>query len=236
MAVVGCGESRGKAESGNTQGIEFRDAGGLASADVKKLSLEQEFELMRKRYGEMQKLMSSVQAVVDTKDWEWNGGDVLPRPGSYDLGGGGASEDVRAQYGRSYYISASRLRFPVGGWGEAEDLEPLQKYFDDQGWKSAQEHKSASRTLMANTVTGFRIEYMVQASGQYALKISSELFWTNDYDSLFDSVALRDKPRPPSKSKPGVFVRFPEWSDPALSQEEWHERREREREAAENGG
>lgn len=110
----------------------------------------------------------------------------------------------------TYHTRVRRARAAV------EDLEPARKYFAAQGWTVTQLDDRKSHTLVSTTSNGFQIVYVVRTSGQYSLSVSSELYWTNSQKGLFNTVARRAAQTFPPKSKPGVFVRFPKWTDPVV--------------------
>ena len=56
----------------------------------------------------------------------------------------------------------------------------------------------------------------MRPNGNYSLSVYSEPFWTNDASELFFAIGDRDPADFPTESVPGVFVPFPEWSDPVV--------------------
>ncbi|PPI67939.1 hypothetical protein C5E12_12525 [Rathayibacter rathayi] len=87
-------------------------------------------------------------------------------------------------------------------------------YFEEQGWKYFVRETLDSADLWGITGDGYRINYYIQASGQYSIQVYSELFWTNDAHALFEAVASRDYDPFPEESLPGVYVPFPRWDNP----------------------
>ncbi|MHC2186504.1 hypothetical protein ACVLV4_002167 [Rathayibacter agropyri] len=190
---------------------ERRDAAGMTRAEVAELSLEQEFELNAQHYVHAEELLRDAQLRISDGVWMWNGGETLPEEGFNGGVGGGLPGGTGKN---SYYVTCTRIIKPPGAQGARADLDPMVAYFEEQGWEYFVREKSASADLWGITGDGYRINYFIQASGQYSIQVYSELFWTNDAHALFEAVASRDYDPFPDESLPGVYVPFPRWDNP----------------------
>ncbi|MWV31225.1 hypothetical protein [Rathayibacter iranicus] len=190
---------------------ERRDAAGMTQAEVAALTLEEEFELNAQHYVHMNELLRDAQLRISDGVWRWNGGETLPEEGFNGGVGGGLPGGTGEN---SYYVQGGRIITPEGANGSLSDLDPMRKYFEEQGWQYFTREHTTDADLWGITGDGYRINYYIQASGVYSIQVYSELFWTNDAHALFEAVASRDYDPFPEESLPGVYVPFPRWDNP----------------------
>lgn len=190
------------------------DAAGMTRSEVERLSLESQFGLMSARYQRMQDLLEQAQlrvADVDTT-WVWISSGIAPTQGSYAPTSleGATSEN-------SYFMQAIRaVRLP-GSTGAREDLDPLLKLFNEQGWTVRISGDSdRGWTAKAVTADGYRMSYQVQPHGQYNLDVVSGGFW-GDRSGLLEAIVNRvpEANLGTQESLPGEYEPFPHWSIPA---------------------
>lgn len=210
LATTGCATNG--AEKGDVvTGQDTRDAAGMTRAQVEELSIEDEFRLAGERYEHGQAVLAAAQERISDGPWFWNGGDVRPVPAGADAFGDTPSGATKRN---SYSFRAVRIIEPEGATGTAEDLEPMQRYFDEQGWRSSSAKVGTDRETRADTGDGWWVTWNVRPNGQYSLGVHSEAFWANDAEELIRAIALRDPAKFPDESEPGVSEPFPKWSDP----------------------
>ena len=194
-------------------GGSVEDAGGLTRFEVRKLSLEEEYQLLSERYTLMENKLEEAQLVIHDGIWEWGGGDTLPLMGIHGPTGiqGGTSENC-------YYIEATRRIFPEGAVGAVEDLDPMIEYAKSKEWEYAFQDMSSGTRLRIATDDRWLFMYEVQKNGQYNLSIYSDVYWTNDTYDLLMAVGERMTPDYedgtqyfPNESLPGEYVPFPKW-------------------------
>lgn len=190
------------------------DASGMTRSEVERLSLESQFGLMSARYQRMQDLLKQAQLRVADADttWVWISSGIAPTQGAYAPTPleGATSEN-------SYFMQSIRaVRLP-GSTGAREDLDPLLKFFKEQGWAVGISGDS-ERGWTAKTVTadGYRMSYQVQPNGQYNLDVVSDGFW-GDRSGLLKAIVSRvpETNLGTEESLPGEYEPFPEWSIPA---------------------
>lgn len=208
LATAGCATSTGRGNDVAEQGA--RDAAGATRQQVERMSLREEFDLAGERYERGQALLADAQARISDGVWTWNGGDVLPLPG--DDAFGDVPDGATAE--NSYSFRTVRIIHPEGGTGAAADLEPMRRWFDEEGWRSRSAEIGQSTELRADTGDGWWVTWTVRKNGQYSVGVYSETFWTNDTDALVEAIAVRDPADFPEESAPGVSAPFPKWSDP----------------------
>lgn len=188
------------------------DAAEHTLAEVEKLSLQEQFALFGERYERSSELLTDAQRQVSDDSWYWLVNGVLPSPGitSYDALQGAKREN-------SYYISASRSISLPGATGDKADLEPLLSYYASEGWEAEiLDHNDGTFVARAFTDDHFRIDYQVQANGQYNLTVSSGTFW-GDYPALLSAISERIPDTDLLEaSPPGTLTPFPTWDSPIV--------------------
>ncbi|QYH36038.1 hypothetical protein [Salinibacterium sp. M195] len=193
-----------------TTGAE--DAAGLTQAEVGKLSVKEQFELVEQRTEHLQELLTETQEQVSTDQWTWVVKGAIPKSGNGAPGS--VSGSTREN---SYYLEAVRAVYQEGASGAQEDIEPMLSYFESKGWEaSVGEHTEGHAYLVrAETGDGYRLNYRVQPDGSYSVSVISEMFW-GDYTALLAAVADRipDEAADVDESLPGVYIPFPQWDDP----------------------
>lgn len=199
------------AMTGCSTAADAPDAAGMTREQVAELSLQDEFRLAGKRYEQGQALLAEAQRQISDGTWLWNGGDVRPL-----AAGGNAFGEAPdgATTGNSYFFRAARIIERDGASGAAADLEPMQRYFDDKGWRSGSAKVGTDLEVRADTGDGWWVTWSVRPNGQSSIGVHSEAFWTNDTKALVRATSVRDPATFPDASKPGVSEPFPEWSDP----------------------
>ncbi len=206
LATTGCASGG----AGCVPGQDARDAAGTTQAQGADRSLRDEFELAGERYEHGQAVLAAAQRQVSDGTWYWNGGDVRPLPAGDDAFGTAPEGATREN---SYAFRAVRIIEPKGATGAAEDLEPMQRYFDEEGWRSSGAKIGTDHEVRADTGDGWWVTWTVRPNGQYSLGVYSEAFWARDAPELIEAIALRDPADFPDASEPGVSEPFPEWSD-----------------------
>ncbi|WIJ44828.1 hypothetical protein [Curtobacterium citreum] len=203
LVTTGCAS-----DSGGGQGA--RDAAGRTQAQGADLSLQDEFELAGERYEHGQAVLAAAQRQISDGTWYWNGGDVRPLPAGDDAFGE-APEGATKE--NSYKFRAVRIIEPEGATGAVQDLEPMQRYFDEEGWRWSSAKVGTDHEVRADTGDGWWVTWNVRPNGQYSLGVYSEAFWAHDAPELIEAIALRDPADFPDASEPGVSEPFPKWSD-----------------------
>lgn len=203
LATTGCASDGGG-------GQDARDAAGRTQAQVADLSLQDEFELAGERYEHGQAVLAAAQRQISDGTWYWNGGDVRPLPAGDDAFGE-APEGATKE--NSYKFRAVRIIEPEGATGAVQDLEPMQRYFDEEGWRWSSAKVGTDHEVRADTGDGWWVTWNVRPNGQYSLGVYSEAFWAHDASELIKAIALRDPADFPDASEPGVSEPFPRWSD-----------------------
>lgn len=210
LATTGCASS-GAGRGGDVTGQDAQDAAGKTQAQVADLSLQDEFELAGERYEHGQAVLAAAQRQISDGTWYWNGGDVRPLPAGDDAFGK-APEGATKE--NSYAFRAVRIIEPKGATGAVEDLDPMQRYFDEEGWRWSSAKIGTDHEVRADTGDGWWVTWNVRPNGQYSLGVYSKAFWAHDAPELIKAIALRDPADFPDKSEPGVSEPFPNWSDP----------------------
>ncbi|MFC5338970.1 hypothetical protein [Leucobacter denitrificans] len=189
------------------------DAGRLTRGEVEEMSLHEQFDLFGERRARAEQLITDVQLQVSSGEWFWGSGLTLPHTGSTARNGlPGANGE------NSYHFSIARMIQPQGAVGARDDIDPVVSYFKSQGWEvSFNEVRENFYEALADTGDGYVLEYVVRPTGNYSLEVSSYLFW-GDYKGLLHAIADRvpDEKLGIKKSLPGIFIPFPEWSDPVV--------------------
>ncbi len=203
LVTTGCAS-----DSGDGQGA--RDAAGRTQAQGADLSLQDEFELAGERYEHGQAVLAAAQRQISDGTWYWNGGDVRPLPAGDDAFGE-APEGATKE--NSYAFRAVRIIEPEGATGAVQDLEPMQRYFDEEGWRWSSAKVGTDHEVRADTGDGWWVTWNVRPNGQCSLGVYSEAFWAHDAPELIKAIALRDPADFPDASEPGVSEPFPKWSD-----------------------
>ncbi len=203
LATTGCASDGGGAQ-------DARDAAGRTQAQDADLSLQDEFELAGERYEHGQAVLATAQRQISDGTWYWNGGDVRPLSAGDDAFGK-APAGVTTE--NSYAFRAVRIIEPEGATGAVQDLEPMQRYFDEEGWGWSSAEVGTDHEVRADTGDGWWVTWNVRPNGQYSLGVHSEAFWAHDAPELIEAIALRDPADFPDASEPGVAEPFPKWSD-----------------------
>lgn len=186
------------------------DAGGLTQDEVLGLSIEDQFDLVQTRDARMQQLLTDAQLQVSSGVWGWGqkGGAPIVGPNAWALPG--MTPD------NSYYLNMWRWIRPEGASGSKSDLDPMIAYFDSQGWESeVTESSGPDYRVRADTGEGFLVSWEVQKNGIYNMDVMSQSYW-GTAPGLLEEISDRT---PPSvlaieESEPGVYIPFPQWSDP----------------------
>ncbi|WIA99591.1 hypothetical protein [Curtobacterium sp. MCBA15_012] len=207
LATTGCASGG----AGCVPGQDARDAAGTTQAQGADRSLQDEFELAGERYEHGQALLAAAQRRISDGTWYWNGGDVRPLPAGDDAFGTAPEGATREN---SYAFRAVRIIEPEGATGAVQDLEPMQRYFDEEGWRWSSAKVGTDHEVRADTGDGWWVTWNVRPNGQYSLGVYSEAFWAHDAPGLIEAIALRDPADFPDASEPGVSEPFPNWSDP----------------------
>lgn len=205
---------KGSQEMTEQESMTAEDAAGMTRAEVEALTLEQQFALVDERYARLNTLLTDAQLVISDSDtvWIWGGGGMLPTGG----GNGGVNGAMPgSDDDNSYYLTDGRIIHPPGAVGAKEDLEPMRKHYEAQGWETDLQELGGDYRLWANTGDGYRLVYGVQTNGRYYITVYSELFW-GDFGGLQNAIADRSPHPALEESLPGVFTPFPKWTDPII--------------------
>lgn len=204
LATNGCA-SGGAGRGDDVTGEDTRDAAGKTQAQVANLSLKDEFDSAGERYEHGQAVLAAAQQQISDGAWYWNGGDVRPLPAG-DAAFGEAPDG--ATKGNSYSFRGVRIIGPDGATGAEQNLEPRQRYFDEEGWRSRSAKVGTDHEVRAG------VTWSVRPNGQYSLGVYSEAFWAREAPALIKAISLRDPADFPDESEPTVSESFPKWSDP----------------------
>ncbi len=188
------------------------DAAGLTEDDVAELSAQQEFDRYAERYAQMQVVLAEAQRAVHVGEWSWIGGDRVP-----NIGGDGIVPLRGAGPRNSYFLRSDRLWSPAGATGDPRDLQPMIDFFGQRDWSYRERTRGRYHEVLADTGTGWHVEYEVQPDGDYGLTVYSGQYWTNDGHALTEAVGGRNDGEYPEESLPGEYPPFPKWSDPIIS-------------------
>ncbi|MBN9613059.1 MAG: hypothetical protein J0H64_06300, partial [Actinobacteria bacterium] len=131
----------------NHVGAHAKDAAGLTLAQVADMPLKDQFELVRQRTTEAQRLMTAAQNRIDRGTWVWGMKGSTPIMGNNIW----AADGMDAQ--NSYFLEVSRFLFPENAHGSPEDLAPMLDYFREEGWpiEHLDEAGAESRSIRADT-------------------------------------------------------------------------------------
>lgn len=223
LGMTGCSESGGVFMSGNGA----IDAGGLTRAEIGQL--EEQFDRVREREDRMQELLTEAQLHISDGVWRWGqkGGGPITGPNVWAVAG--------MNLDNSYYLNMMRWIAPEGADGDKHDLEPIAEYFAMRGWDTTlRELGSGDSELLADTGEGFVLGWRVKDNGTYNMEITSKSYW-GDARELQSAIYDRTPPEAYDieESLPGVYLPFPDWSDPAIYQPKLRDyERYRDREAA----
>ncbi|MGL5405671.1 MAG: hypothetical protein ACRDAX_02595 [Propionibacteriaceae bacterium] len=123
-----------------------KDYSGRTQKDVEKLSLEEEFNLFKERYYQMQEILEDAQKAISNKLWHQGGGERIPAGGGFR----GAHSDLpEATDLNSYYLDAARMIY-LPNTGTETDLDIMATYFNKKGWTSHTK-KSVKTTTSSQT-------------------------------------------------------------------------------------
>ncbi|TDP95545.1 hypothetical protein EDF62_0234 [Leucobacter luti] len=186
------------------------DAGGLTQVEAGALSIEEQFDLVRERDARMQELLTDAQLVISDGVWGWGQKGVGPITGPNIWALPGMTEE------NSYFLQMWRAVNPAGATGAKQDLDPMVAYFKSKGWEvELRESSGPSFEARAETEDGFFVSWTVQANGQYNMEVMSQSYW-GDSRTLLHEIVDRIPPEETAinESLPGVYIRFPDWSDP----------------------
>lgn len=172
LATTGCA-SGGARRGDDAAGQDARDAAGKTQAQVTDRSLQEEFELAGERYEHGQEVLAAAQEQISGGTWFWNGGDVRPLPAG-DAAFGEAPKGATKE--NSYSFRAVRIIEPDGATGAEQDLEPMQRYFDEKEWRSSSAKAGTDHEVRADTGDGWWVTWSVRPNGQYSLGVYSEAF------------------------------------------------------------
>lgn len=186
------------------------DAGGLTQDEAGALSLEEQFDLVRERDARMQELLTDAQLVISDGVWGWGqkGGAPITGPNAWALPG--------MTLENSYFLQMWRAVNPEGATGAKPDLDPMIAYFTAQGWDvEVRESSGPNYEARAQTDEGYFLSWTVQANGQYNMEVMSQSYW-GDSEGLLREISDRVSPEETAieESVPGVYIPFPDWSDP----------------------
>ena len=206
LGVTGCTANGGEFMRGSGE----RDAGGLTPAEVG--GLEEQFDLVREREERMQELLTEAQLQISEGVWNWGqkGGGPITGPNVWAVAG--------MNLDNSYYLNIMRWIAPEGATGDKRDLEPMAEYFATKGWETTlREVGSGDSELLADTGEGYVLGWRVKDNGTYNMEIMSKSYW-GDARELLHAVGDRVPPETYEieESVPGLYLPFPEWSDPEI--------------------
>lgn len=188
------------------------DAGGLTRSEAEGNPIEEQFELVRERDARMQELLTEAQQQISTGTWGWGqkGGAPILGPNAWSLPGMALEN--------SYFLDMWRSIDPDGAVGAKSDLDPMIAYFESQGWQfEVSESSGPDYRVRADTGEGFLVSWTVQRNGQYNMEVMSQSYWGASRE-LLEEIEGRTPPEALDieESEPGVYVPFPDWSDPAV--------------------
>lgn len=203
LVLVGC-------VSGSPLGGEMdaKDAAGLTQAEVKELTLEEEYELYRARYDRAGALLGEAQRQVSGADWVWNG---VALPNSGYAGGVRGTQLPGSDGDTSYMVEVSASIQVPGATGQKADLDVMRAFYEAQGWEIQLQEVTGDWRLWGVTPDRYWVEYGIQESGYYFIAVYSELFWTNDEPTLHTAVFEHSPGRPPATLPVGEYERIPPW-------------------------
>lgn len=188
------------------------DAAGLSLAEIKKMSLEEQYRLLGERFGRMEELLTEAQIAVSDEEWNWRDiGQVGAGTYGPEVLSGSTAEN-------SYYLSTTRSIHLKDAEGDISDLDPMLKHFEANDWEAAVTSSieiSVDHEARAVTDDGWHVWYTVQENGQYNLSVVSNPFWGDEKD-LQKAKTDRMSDRGPGVSVPGVLPPFPDWDDPIV--------------------
>lgn len=187
------------------------DGAGLTRAEVERMSLREQFELVGERDARMYELLAEAQLQISDEPWSWLNHGVIPTMGFNVWLVPGMNDD------NSYFLDVGAAIHPEGARGESVDIDPMVEYFESKGWPFEIEHESEFRhTIQGDTGEGFLVSWTVQPNGQYNMIVMSKTYW-GDAHGLLREVADRI-PKGAldiGDAVPGVRPQFPSWDDPA---------------------
>ncbi|MCW2288829.1 hypothetical protein EDF60_0239 [Leucobacter luti] len=186
------------------------DAGGLTQDEAGALSIEEQFDLVRERDARMQELLTEAQLVISDGVWIWGqkGAGPIAGPNAWALPG--------MELENSYFLQMWRGTQPAGATGAKQDLDPMLDYFKEQGWETTvRESSGPNFEAVADTGEGFLVSWTVKANGLYNMEVMSQSYW-GDSRTLLHEIVDRIPPEETAinESLPGVYIKFPDWSDP----------------------
>lgn len=211
IAAVGLLVTAGCAGIGGLT-MMVQDAAGTTRFDATRQSPQEQFERFGERYARVQELMTEAQLQVSRDTWRWNGEALAPWPEATAPNAlPGANGD------NSYYLVAGRSIAIEGATGAREDAEPMMAYFQSKGWQSRLDEFYGDYHVHADTGEGYTLTYKVRSNGHYSIDVISDLFWGDFHDLLHATADRIPDEAILTESVPGVFVPFPQWSDPIVA-------------------
>lgn len=186
------------------------DAGGLTRDEAGALSLEEQFDLVRERDTRMQELLTDAQLVMSDGVWGWGqkGPGPITGPNAWALPG--------MTLENSYFMQMWRWTRPDGAAGAKQDLDPMLAYFEAQGWKtSVRESSGPNYEALADTGEGYLVSWTVKPNGIYNMEVMSQSYWGDSRGLLRETIGrIPPEEFAIEESVPGVYIPFPDWSDP----------------------
>ena len=191
--------------------MSVQDPSGLTRERSEAMTLHEHYDLFVQRYTRMQELIRDAQLVVSDGPWRWSGLGVFPS---------GAEIVMRPLPGgtndTTYYLDDGRTIQLPGATGDAADLEAMRKHFEAQGWAIEVDDVGREKNIWAYTDDGYRIEWMVQDTGQYAISVLSEAFW-GPGEPLAHHISTRlPDDFDLGQSAPGIWAPVPAWDAPVI--------------------
>lgn len=210
LGVMAC-STGGSGNNGNSGGGPV-DGAGMTQAEVERMSLQEQFELVGERDARMHELLAAAQLQISEEPWSWLNYGVIPTMGFNVWSVPGMNDE------NSYFLDVAAAIYPEGARGEATDIEPMIQYFESKEWPYEVRNESEFRnSVRADTGEGFMVEWRVQPNGQYNMIVTSKTYW-GDAHGLLREVADRipEDGLEIGDSVPGVRPPFPSWDDPAI--------------------
>ena len=193
------------------------DAGGLTREEALGRPLREQFELVRQRDERMREILLDVQLALAAADieWEWAQKGVGP------IGGGNAYALAGMTGENSYFLLMQRMlpgEVAAEAGSDGRDLGPVGDLAVTEGWHSVTEGDDPARlTLRVDTGEGFHLRCETYPDGGLIVEIMSETYWGDASQLLREIVGrLPDGELAIEHSRPGGYMRFPDWEDPIV--------------------